>query len=136
MSKRQPNQTVTKGPTAAILKIEALTAHTVDSTAGRLAMTLADDVAQQTTLSLTPEVAGTLAQLMTDFARSGQPCGPQATKMPEDFAIGVARYEPIILVQFENDVPYGLTAEQAQRLGKALIAQAKQARVRPPATRQ
>ena len=51
--------------------------------------------------------------------------GPSATKMPKGFAVGTARYEPIVLIRFENDAPYGLDAADAAELGRALVEQAE-----------
>ena len=99
------------------------------SAADRLAITLADATGRHWTVSLGPETATALARVLEEFARcakatSGSPLSP--TKMPSGFAIGAGRFERIVLVRFEDDVPYGLAADEARRLGEALIAEAEQ----------
>ena len=92
----------------------------------RLAVTFADCAGREMTLTLTPEISAALAKLAQAFAQSAGTSGILPTKMPSGFAIGSGRYEPVVLVRFEDDTPYGLSAREAQRLGEALIEEARQ----------
>ena len=56
--------------------------------------------------------------------------------MPDSFAVGSGRYEQVVLVRFEDDVPYGLRAAEARLLGEALIEQADEMAGAPVLMRQ
>jgi hypothetical protein len=43
------------------------------------------------------------------------------TKIPDRYAVGHGRHEPFVMLRFEDDPAYGLTAEQALNLGEALL---------------
>ncbi|MEZ5898085.1 MAG: hypothetical protein R3D51_01195 [Hyphomicrobiaceae bacterium] len=100
-----------------------------ESPSDRLAITIADAQGREKTVTLSAEMASALAHVLSEFARSSDARAASSvlpTKKPAGFAIGAGRYEPIVLVRFEDDVPYGLAAEEALRLGHALIAEAEQ----------
>lgn len=118
---------------------QAIVATRAESAADRLAITLCDGMGREHTLTLAAETAVALALVLGEFARSARPAtSSQAlpTKMPSEFAIGAGRFEQVVLVRFEDDVPYGLAAEEALRLGRALIAEAEQLAGAPAPLRQ
>lgn len=121
--------------TTKTFRAEAITADTRED-AARLAVTFADAAGRETTLSITPEIAAALAKLAQAFAQSAPASGILPTKMPSGFAIGSGRFEPVVLVRFEDDTPYGLSAGEALRLGEALIEEARQMASVPPPLRQ
>lgn len=45
--------------------------------------------------------------------------------MPDSFSVGRGRHESVVLVRFEDDTPYGLSAAQAAELGEALLEEAE-----------
>lgn len=102
----------------------------------RLAITLADAAGRETEVTLTSELAAALARVLGEFAAASKPGGAAATKMPSAFAIGAGRYEPVVLVRFEDDAPYGLAPREALRLGRALIAQAQDMAAMPAPLKQ
>lgn len=119
-----------------VFRAEAIAADVVERDQRRLSITLSDGAGRETTVSLTPEVAAALARIAGEFAPHGGTGEPAPAKMPSAFAIGSGRFEPVVLIRFEDDVPYGLSADHAMRLGRALIAEAKQMTSQPPGLRQ
>lgn len=117
-------------------RADTIAADTIDAKTGRLLITLADAKGEELTISISTEVAGALARLTSPFMQDPEPGELTPTKMPSEFAIGTGRFEPIVLIRFENDVPYGLSADHAMRLGRALISEAKQMAAQPPPLRQ
>lgn len=97
----------------------------------RLDITLASRAGRQLTVRLTPEVAAAIARLAGEFAHAAQPGAPSLTKLPSEFAIGSGVHDPVVLVRFENDAPYGLSPDTALRLGQALIEEAEHMSLRP-----
>jgi hypothetical protein len=103
---------------------------------GRLEVTMADRQGRMCTVSMSADVADVLRTALEETAVGGRTAGPRPTKLPTRFAVGTARYEPLVLVRFEDDVAYGLDAPAAARLGTELLEQAESVEVRPPAARQ
>lgn len=111
---------------------ETILAHKVsESGPSRLEITLGGRGGRECIVTLTPEVAAAIARLAGEFAHQAEPGGLSLTKMPSDFAIGTGLHDPVVLVRFENDTPYGLSAETALQLGQALIKEAGQMAVQP-----
>lgn len=106
------------------IKAEAVTETLSKDENGRFNVTLTDCDGRLTTLSLTPAVAADLLQVLNDYCVSDASAGPEATKIPSTFAVGAARYEPLVLLRFESESPYGLEPAEARALGQALIEQA------------
>jgi len=119
-----------------VFRAEAIAADVVERDQRRLSITLSDATGRETAVSLTPEVAAALARIAGEFAQHAEAGDPTPTKMPSGFAIGSGRFEPVVLIRFEDDVPYGLSADHAIRLGRALIAEAKQMTSQPSGLRQ
>ena len=84
------------------------------------------------TLSIRLDLAETLAQVFSEAARETGPSRIAPTKLPNSFAVGSGKHEDMVLVRFEQDVPYGLTAEDASALGEALIEQSEALMDREP----
>lgn len=104
---------------------------------GGLEVILADAAGVTTRVLIPPELAAALGQVMGDAARSGRPGGAAAlTKLPKEFAVGTGRHESVVLLRFEDDVPYGLTPSAAGELGRALLARSQEARETPARTLQ
>jgi hypothetical protein len=90
-----------------------------------LEVTFARADGSEQTLRLTVESVASLAGALQDCKLAPQLGGPTPTKMPRHFAVGSGRYEQVVLVRFEDDTPYGLSASQASELGQALVEQAE-----------
>lgn len=106
------------------IKAEAVTETLRQDENGRFNVTLTDCDGRSTTLSLTPAVAADLMQVLNEYCASTPVSGPIPTRIPSEFSVGAARYEPLVLVRFENEPPYGMEPAEARELGKALIEQA------------
>lgn len=85
---------------------------------GLIEMTLADASGKCQTIKVPLDVLRALQSIVTPAKR-----GPEPTKLPKRFAVGSGKYEPVVLVRFEDDIPYGLSAADALTLGQALIEQ-------------
>ena len=88
-------------------------------------LTLSDATGRKLTIDMQDGLARDLLSALQHLLERPSRAGPAATKMPKGFAVGTARYEPIVLVRFENDPPYGLDAADAAELGRALVEQAE-----------
>ena len=101
-----------------------------------LEITFADARGQLHAVSITAATARSLSSALEDFAAASRSDGPVATKMPRQFAVGSGRFQQVVLVRFEDDIPYGLEAPQAVQLGRALVAQAEIISAEPTPLRQ
>ncbi len=111
---------------------ETIIAHKVSESGPlRLEINLGGRGGHECIVTLTPEVAAAIARLAGEFAHQAELGGLSLTKMPRDFAIGSGVHDPVVLVRFENDTPYGLSAETALQLGQALINEAAQMSSQP-----
>ncbi|HML28799.1 MAG TPA: hypothetical protein PKE16_08175 [Hyphomicrobium sp.] len=99
---------------------EILTRSERDRTNGRLEVSLCDIAGECHTISLGADVVAALASLIAET-----PIRPDMTKIPDHFAVGHGRHEPVVMLRFEDDPAYGLTAAQAIDLGAALIEEAE-----------
>ncbi len=90
----------------------------------RLEITLCDASGTTRTISLSSDAVTALTSLLTDHAQKTGAAG-NVTKLPESFAVGHGRHEPVVMLRFEEDPAYGLTADQALGLGEALIEEAE-----------
>lgn len=100
---------------------EGISRTRTDLGKSRFEVSFADGGGRQQTISLNAETALSLARALEDFTELQGPSVLTATKLPAAFAVGSARYEPLVLVRFEDDAPYGLQLPQAAELGRALI---------------
>lgn len=98
-----------------------------------LAITLADGNGRKRILTLTPDLARTLADVLSTFGGRGAPSHLEATKRPQSFAVGSGKYENVVLVRFEDEAPYALPASSAFELAKVLLEQSEAVALRPEA---
>lgn len=112
-----------------------MTAHAVQAIAKAIAIRdgdtlelhLADAAGGLRTLCIARELVPVLRDVLQDFAARSEAPGPAATKLPQSFAVGTARFEQLVLVRFEDDPPYGLRVEHAAELGRALVQESREA---------
>ena len=97
---------------------------------------LLDAAGKMRTLSVTAEVAQSLAQVLGEFAEAAPRSGIQPTKLPKSFVVGAGVHESVVLLRFEQEAPYALPARDAFELAKALLSQSERIAVRPIATLQ
>jgi len=92
---------------------------------------LADAEGRITTVRVTADIALSLAQTLKEFAESSSCFGATPTKMPKTFSVGTGQFDDVVLIRFEDDVPYALGADEAMELGEALIDQSESLQRRP-----
>ncbi len=97
---------------------EILTRSERDRSNGRLELSLCDVAGECRTISLGANVVAALVSLLEGGAQAKL---TDVTKIPDSYAVGHGRHEPFVILRFEDDPAYGLTAEQALGLGEALI---------------
>jgi len=100
---------------------EILTRSERDRANGRIEISLCNVAGECRTISLGRDVVSALAALLAEAPAYSS----DMTKIPDNFSVGHGRHEPIVMVRFEDEPAYGLTAEQAFGLGEALIEQAE-----------
>jgi len=93
-----------------------------DDAASRLEVAMTDRLGKPVTLSIGRGAISALAALTARYDAAA--AGGELTKIPQGFAIGHGRYEPLVLLRFENEAPYGLSSELALQLGEALVDEA------------
>ena len=96
----------------------------------RLEISLVNAYGHTQTVILTPDLSLALSQVLADFARTATKSSSLLTKMPREFAVGSGVHESVVLVRFENEVPYGLEPNVAAALGQALLDQSLKADLR------
>ena len=101
-----------------------------------LQLRLADAGGKLRTLTVTAEVARSLAQVFSEFAETAPSSGIQPTKLPKSFSVASGQFERVVLLRFEQEAPYALPAKDALELAKALLNQSERVAVRPIATLQ
>ena len=121
---------------AAKFLAEAIARTQNGTDAKRLEITFLDAEGRLQTVSFTPAAARCLSRAIQDFAVASRADGPIPTKMPKEFAVGIGRYEQLVLIRFEDDAPYGLKMSQAAQLGHALVEHAEMAASHPLPLRQ
>ncbi len=108
-------------------------AKTVSNGQG-LDVTLTDQDGRKLAISLAPHAARVLSAALNDvIAASDAALVP--TKVPTDFSVGRGRFEQVVLVRFENDVPYALAPAMAAELSRELAEEAADVALTPAAPR-
>lgn len=102
----------------------ASVARTATSEAGDLEITLRGPRGETFTLAVGGGAAEMLALALRQSVEANRSRAPGVTKRPHGFSVGRGRFEDVVLVRFEDDVPYGLTAADAAELGQALLDEA------------
>ncbi len=103
---------------------EILTRSEYDRTHARLEISLCDAAGDCRTISLGTSAVAALASVLADHAQMQGP-PRDLTKIPDRYAVGHGRHEPVVMLRFEDDPAYGLTADQALDLGEALLEEAE-----------
>ncbi|HVZ04545.1 hypothetical protein [Hyphomicrobium sp.] len=96
---------------------EMITRSKVENTSSRLEITLADNAGALRTISLGPEVIAALGALANARATPST----ALTKLPKRYAVGHGRHEPVVMLRFEDEPAYGLSATLAADLAEALL---------------
>jgi len=92
---------------------------------------------KKATLRLTADTAMSLASVLSEFvAKSAPPSQATLTKQPKTFAVGTGRFEPVVLLRFEDDAPYALRPELARELCEALLEASESVMDQPAMTLQ
>jgi hypothetical protein len=100
----------------------------------RFAVTMAGADGRTTTLSLSASAVSELFErLVLLGAEDG--AGAVPTRLPESFAVGVGKHEPLVLVRFEDEAPYALKPSDARDLAEALLECADDAEEQPEPAR-
>lgn len=113
---------------SAPLKLQTIRETLVCPDDNRLTITLADSAGRVQLLSITPELAATLVGILNEFASAADCTGGRGgclTKLPKNFAVGAGRYEKLVLLRFEDEAPFALSASDAAELGHALVSEAE-----------
>jgi hypothetical protein len=103
---------------------EIVTRSEFDRAHQRLEISLCDVTGECRTISLGESAISALRSVLEQTTPDGGPTA-DLTKIPETFAVGHGRHEPFVMLRFEDEPAYGLTAEQALGLGEALIDEAE-----------
>lgn len=83
----------------------------------RFELTFTDADGERQTVSLPVAVAADLVPVLAALAeRAGGNGSARFTKMPKRWAVGTAKHERLVLLQFDDDPPYGLDLEVAETL--------------------
>ena len=106
-------------------KAEAIVRTDVSADLARLEVAFVDSKGVTQVVSLPVSAAGALLSALSCLEAALSASGPAPTKLPRHFAVGAGRYEPLVLLQFEDDIPYALPASEATELAEALLDQAE-----------
>jgi hypothetical protein len=104
---------------------EMITHSELDKETSRLKITLAGPAGGVRTISLGPDAMAALAEIMAGLAGSNLHAGERLTKIPKRYAVGHGRHEPFVMLRFEDEPAYGLSATQAADLAEALLEEAE-----------
>jgi hypothetical protein len=99
---------------------EILTRSEFDRSNARLEISLCDARGECRTISLSANALSALVSVLGEHSHVGNAAN-DLTKIPDRYAVGHGRHEPFVMLRFEDDPAYGLTAEQALNLGEALL---------------
>lgn len=102
-----------------------------EATGTGITLTLADAKGQEMVMVLPFPLVAALSGVFSDCAQSDGRTS-DLTKMPKHVAVGRAIHEEIVLVRFEDDIPYGLRPAEAKKVGLELVAQSDTVRSRAP----
>jgi hypothetical protein len=76
-------------------------------------------------LSLGEDALATLTLILAELNNVNPTAHEHLTKLPKRYAVGCGRHEPFVMLRFEDEPAYGLTAEQAANLADALLEEAE-----------
>jgi hypothetical protein len=104
---------------------EMITNSELDRTGSRLEISLSDKVGRTQRISLGPDVIAAITAILADAAASNARSSERLTKIPKRYAVGHGRHEPFVMLRFEDEPAYGLSAAQAADLAEALLEEAE-----------
>ncbi len=108
------------------IKVGTVSAQALGEGKRHLEVKVANADGSDTRLKLTSAAAFDLMKVLTDYCAGITDGRGEATKIPESFAVGAGRFDPYVLVRFEDEAPYGLKPADAVELAYALIEQAEE----------
>ena len=97
----------------------------LDRTGSRLEISLSDKTGRTQRISLGSDVIAALAAILADASASNARSPERLTKIPKRYAVGHGRHEPFVMLRFEDEPAYGLSAAQAADLAEALLEEAE-----------
>jgi len=115
---------------------EIVTRSEIDSSGPGLEIALSDLAGRCETLRLGADAITALKEILSEFSASSAASSQHLTKIPNRYAVGHGRYEPFVLLRFEDDAAYGLSPVQAANLAEALLDEAEAASMVQYAMRQ
>jgi len=92
---------------------------------GMLEIAVSDAEGRCHTVCLNSYATAALIEILSELSKLPPLTRDCLTKAPEGYAVGRGKYEPFVLLRFEDEPAYGLTAEQATNLGAALLEEAE-----------
>jgi hypothetical protein len=105
---------------------QTLVETSVSEDRSRFEMTFIDACGSRHTMSIPSGVAIDLIPVLEQLAAERkQPRGPDFTRIPQQFEVGCAPAERMVLVRFDGEAPYGLGLEIAEALGRELQEQSE-----------
>jgi hypothetical protein len=104
---------------------EMITSTELDQTGSRLEMTLSDRSGRSRRISLGADVIAVLTAILAEASASNARSPERMTKIPKRYAVGHGRHEPFVMLRFEDEPAYGLSAAQAADLAEALLEEAE-----------
>jgi hypothetical protein len=105
-------------------KAHTLVETSVSEDRRRVEMTFVDAGGEKHALSIPSSVAADLVPVLESLAAYRKHAGgPDFTRMPQQFEVGFAAAERMVLVRFDGEAPYGLGVEDAEALGRELQEQ-------------
>ena len=102
---------------------EMITRSNAEPTGSRLEIKLSDGAGRSQTLTLSADAVATLSEILSEYSHSSS-SRQHLTKIPQRYAVGHGRHEPLVLLRFEDEPAYGLSSAQALDLAEALIEEA------------
>ena len=106
---------------------EIVTRSEVEPSGSGLEIALSDLAGRCQTLRLGADAVAALTEILTEFSASSASSADHLTKIPNRYAVGHGRYEPFVLLRFEDEAAYGLSPAQAANLAEALLDEAEAA---------
>ncbi len=117
------------------LMMSTITAQTLVETSvtddrHRFELTFVDARGEKHTVSIPSRMAVDLIPVLELLAgTNSDAAGPDFTRIPQEFEVGYALAERMVLIRFDGEAPYGLGVEVAEALGRELQEQSDQVSV-------
>jgi hypothetical protein len=112
------------GSMMSTFKAQSLVETSFSNDRRRFDMTFVDAGGERHTISLPSCVASDLVPVIQSLAADSRlPAAADFTRIPQQFEVGCAEGERMVLVRFDGEVPYGLGVEIAEALSRELQEQ-------------